>query len=237
MASEPKISQWSWLNIDRRREYSKTQAGEDFFRENWTVTRSRVSNKVFTSELGDTAGSLSAYNGGVTETVTAPTYDFFSFTSMVSATDWFAELEDVPFYPAGYNRGGKPVYILSEQSPRDTTKACVLFYEYQAKPYSGINTYWQVGQCSSAEATSGTFAKSAVMFAASDLLAANRIDYPTPTGPTYRRAAGAESGTGAITSTASTENFRCVSDLQSYSQQGVEWYTQTQTWIAKSPWS
>lgn len=218
---------WMWRVIDRRKDYSISQ-GVESFRENWTLSRYRISDQAYSSELGDTSTSLAAENGGVTETITAPTD-----TTHYRAYNWDFT-DDVPWYSSGYTRNGRQAYIYSEPSPVDSSKSAVMFYEvhFDAGIGSG-QKYWWMTQCSASEATSGTFPVVATAISAGDCIAWSEGTTSTPPTAWVRY-----QNTDPFNVAATTEqiDFRCTSDAQSYAQKFVDWFTQTQTWVIKSPW-
>lgn len=221
---------WMWRIIDRRKDYSVT-SGVETFRENWTLARYLISNDTYVSELGDTASSLSAENGGVTETVGVPTgYSYYQFSN--DADYPYTPL--VPFYSAGYNRNGRQAYIYSEPSPEDSSKSAVIFYE-QWLVGGSTYYYWHFTQCTNAEAQAGTFPDAATADTAGDLLAYTTSSGTTPVSSLYRVPVSGD--TFPLVAATSTLTFRCTSDAQSYDQPFVDWFTQTQTWVVKSPWA
>ena len=72
-------SGWSWKNIARGIN-TNVYAGITRTRNNWSLNRYRISDDTYSSELGTLATSLSAANGGVTETVNAPSVNAVTFT-------------------------------------------------------------------------------------------------------------------------------------------------------------
>ena len=229
---------WMWRVVDRRKDYS-VSAGVESFRENWTLSRYRVTDQAYTSELGDTASSLAGENGGVTETIAVPTgYTYYA------ATSW-DYTDSIPWYSAGYQRNGKDAYIYSNPSPKDASKSAVMFYEshYEADFFSagaGSTRYWWMTQCSSSQASSGTFPTAGAAFDASDVVGSSSSNTATPANASWQRHGTYYADTGdtfTVSSAVSTLEFRCTADSQSYDQPFVDWFTQTQTWVVKSPWA
>jgi hypothetical protein len=225
-------SEWEWENVTRARDYTISR-NINFFRENWVLARKIISNDTFSSELGATASTLSAYNGGVTETISPPSFSFFKFTSS-GASFWTI---NIPFYKAGYQRNGKDAYLFSEASPKDPSKAAVIFYEYN-QYFGGTYYHWHWIQCSSGEASSGTFPTMAAIVTASNHVASSQTNSATPAGSAWKREFNnLSSHTATLSSSSSTVDFLCLSDAQQYDNQSVDWYTQRQQWVARSPWS
>jgi len=98
-------SNWSWSVINRGKDIS-TSGGVQLERNNWTLTRTRISDDVYTSELGDISASLSGFNGGVTETVAAPVREVVKFDT---ARNWVRTTDE--FVDAGYNVNGRRAYV------------------------------------------------------------------------------------------------------------------------------
>ena len=218
---------WMWRVVDRRKDYSVT-AGVESFRENWMLSRYRVSDQAYSSELGDTSSSLAGENGGVTETIAVPTgYTYLSFSGAN-----YPYTAGVEFYSAGYSRNGQSAYIYSDPSPEDSTKSAVIFFE-EGYSHSTQTWDWHFVQCSAAEATSGTFPNITTAYAAGDVLAWN-YTVADITGANWKVPDVA--GNFTLSEATSTLEFRCTADSQSYDQPFVDWFTQTQTWVVKSPW-
>jgi hypothetical protein len=97
-------SEWSWISINRETDIS-VSGGVFSSRPNWSMTRSRISNDTYSGQLGESATSLSAYNGGVTETVIVPVINYLSFDAntawTLAATRWDA---------TGYIKNGSMSY-------------------------------------------------------------------------------------------------------------------------------
>ena len=75
-------SNWEWESISRGID-TNVFAGIVRTRNNWSLTRKRVSDEAYASELGDTATSLDGFNGGVTETIVSPSINALSFGNIV----------------------------------------------------------------------------------------------------------------------------------------------------------
>lgn len=218
-----KTSQWEWQYINRRTEYSFLDNSFEIKRQSWDLARFRWSNDAYSSEVGTESSSLSAYNAGVTETVTPPTYDLLTVSN--SLINFELDNGDT-FSMQQYLRNGQPAYICSREIDGYTL---VLFSE----DYS--SNYWHVGGTTYAEASAGTFKTAAGFTVANQRYFKGGTDAGDPEG-SYEDIDQSVLNTGTFTFTANTKNFRCVSDNQIYPQNGVDWYQQQQVWHVVTPW-
>ena len=215
-------SQWEWASINRSRDYTRIIGGNQVYRENWSLIRKRISNDEYknsagttigTGDLGNTSATLSAYNGGEIETISPPSFSSWSFgTTRAYCTS------GVTWYKTGYLRNNLAVYLQTEPYKGDLTKSVVLAY------VAGDRYY--MFPCTPAQADGNTFPESGAV--------AKRNSASTAVAGTWTDNDGLNSSTLSLASTA--DPFICTSDIQSYDQSGVNWYTQQQTWISKSPW-
>lgn len=218
---------WVWESINRNRDYSIVDNTE-FYRENWQVVRYRISDAAYVSELGDTSSSLPGYNGGVTETVTPPSY---SVLTCPGASYNGPDLSSYQFYPTQWTVAvGQTAYYSPLALPYYSGTYVVIDSTYSALLVSldsGVNWAMVAEPTSVVESGDLTYTSYASYLGAKKKLTVDwgAVSVPSPI-----------SGTSCQTTSVSVP-FRCISDLQSYNQQSVDWFTQTQTWIARSPWS
>ncbi len=239
MVAESNVeSNWSWGSINRARDYSYVGYNE-YYRENWQLTRTRISSLEFDSQLGETESNfLTAYNGNRSKDIYPPTFDSISFLQDFTGEDWIKRaggpvnegvittLVGEEFYKAKWKCNGAPVYIMSGMSPLNIDELIMCFYDPSLGDYS---TYWHCVSRDSSDVSSGNFPD--------DILPTTDEDEQYITGwnttvdtidPTY---------SGYISTGTTPLDFRCISDSPTYQTTGVEWYKQTQIWQAKSPWS
>ena len=227
---------WMWGSINRNRDY--TIAGTiEYFRENWQLTRFRVSDAAYSSELGDTATSLAAVNGGVTETITPPVFNALKIEDSTDvALSWNGLVtlpyEDYDFYELPWEWNGQKAYGGNKNCQQDSSAGLSQAIDPTYFPIimhdAVLATDWimvaepesvlQSGQLSYADAAAYVTAKFQIMAYSSD-------------------GAGSPIHAGAVDFVDTTIPFRCTGDAQTYDQPSVDWYRQTQTWIARSPWA
>lgn len=222
------IGAWTWETINRNRDYSITGLAE-YYRENWQLVRSRHTTiNPFESQLGETASSLTAYNGTDSQTITPPTGSAYGFSSLPSTPQDFTgytTLVDHVFYTAPYTYAGKPVYVSLSQYGGDVNTYPATVIDVPVVLYSPTALYWYCIAIPQADTLSGSFTSTVI------------------SGTTYQRTFGyfgsyqdALPDDTYFGLTTDTIDFRCVSDVPTYEQRGIEWYKQTQTWQSKSPW-
>lgn len=241
-------SGWVWKNVQRARDYSVSSTSVSF-RENWILTRSRISNDEYktsagvissSGDLGNTATALIAMNGGVQETINTPTYESMEFTYRYNSEYCTLPL-NVPFYKTGYTRNGRAVYYFTQPTLFHATKATVMFYEPTS--YNGNSFYWHITLCTTTEASVGTFPNASTAYSASNLIAGKLADTLTPDGDLWYQGAvwnWAANQWRAIMSPSSYSSalpFVCISDNQTFADVGVDWYYQDQVWVLKTAWN
>lgn len=235
---------WMWQSINRNRDYSIVN-GSEFFRENWQLVRYRVSDAAYTSQLGSTASSLSADNGGVTESVTAPTEDVLTIVNTSSQITWSggANYDDYTFYPCPLEHDGNPIWYSETPAQATTDNGNVDNTYVPVVGYNKVNALWYVVLEPRATATSGLLTYSTIAgygeHNVSPNLAATSNGWTSDSGdatsPVYVDTIP-NPDEDVVVEVETNANFRCISDLQSYNQQSVDWYTQIQTWTAVTRW-
>ena len=236
-------SQWEWVSINRENDIS-VSGGVFSSRPNWTMMRMRISSADYSGQLGETASSLSGYNGGVTETITAPTINRVTFNAntawTLSATSWIE---------TGFTINGSKSYTpyYGTANIPNSSKKNVAFLAKITSEVFATAYIWCVTEITAEELSSGTWTSSY------EEATLNPIPYGL-TNSVWKSAASAYAssinsiaftlnyGTFTGDATASTGTFSpsilvCAADSQTYNQRSVDWYTQTQTWVYKSSWS
>jgi hypothetical protein len=233
-------SGWMFDEIDRGYDIS-VSGGLTLRRNVWSISRHRISDDTYSSQLGEIAASLSGANGGVTETVQAPSRTVVSFDTSqnwIETTDRFVE--------AGFEHNSRPVYVMEygQRSKYNASRTVVLaaiplsaggtslfWYAYQSSPlsisqqdvpaFAGLATGEPFYQRPYAKNTAG--------------FTANSITSLTPHGLSIT---GTIVYSGASTATVASEqgDFLCISDRQSYPEKYIDYFTQTQTWTYKDQW-
>lgn len=226
-------SEWSWISINRETDIS-VSGGVFSSRPNWSMARSRISNDTYSGQLGESATSLSAYNGGVTETVSVPVINYLSFNAntawTLAATRWDA---------TGYIKNGSMSYTPhygTTNIPDAGMKNVAFIFKS-----SGVFYRWIVTEITSAQLASGTWTD----YSSGSVVSVYPNSVDSGTGSFGSSIAGVSftSNNGTFTGDAtagfadhSLPLFVCASDAQNYNQQYVDWFTQTQTWVYKSSW-
>ena len=207
---------WEWININRSQDVT-ISIGSTLTRNNWVLTRKRISDASYSSELGDTSSSLSGYNGGVTETVTPPLTDVINFDT---ATNWTATATD--WIPSGATNNGAPVYVTTaDPNIPSSTKINIIFL-YENVPTGEFG--WKVY-----ESVDGSPGPSINYVSGLESDPAPSID-----GYDFDTINGSFTGTAtASVSQQAAQDFYCSGDNQVYNQSSVDWFTQQQTWIFK----
>lgn len=222
-------SNWEWLGVDRGIQTS--MSGSTLFtREQWTLRRKRISDDVYVDELGDSASSLAGENGGITETITAPTLPIVTFSAntnwTTTATQWME---------SGFSRNGHPVYL---QYDDITCPVAGFKSAIQLVPQTGTTVFrWGVIAHPAAyidrNAMAVNWGSSSDHIKESSSGAAGSIHgavLDTTVGVYFSGAATATlTAAGAL-------SFRCVSDNQVYDQRFVDWFSQVQIWTYEAPW-
>ena len=209
-------SEWEWTSINRSQDVS-VQNSEQTTRNNWVVTRKRISNEAYDSQLGESAASLTAYNGGVTETVTPPETEVIVFDT---TTNWTKTT--TLWIPSGTTNNGAPIYV-SDEDPNipDATRINILYLAYSA-----ISSKFLWYAYESVDGAPGP----GINRVGGD----EEVTRPSLDGYLFDDLGGTFTGTSTSSiSSASVYDFYCSGDNQTYQEQGVDWFTQTQTWIFK----
>jgi hypothetical protein len=234
-------SNWVCESVDRNIDLG-TSGGITLRRNAWTLTRSRISDASYSSELLSTATSLSCYNGGVTETISAPSRTSITFgtsTNWIETTDTFIE--------AGYTVNQRPVYVMSygkfskynnSQSiaivaiPLTEGATTLHWHAIQLSPFdiADKNLPTWGGSNAGQPLYSKPFCRTNTSFQA------GAGTYVTPNGISFNYLVGGWSTESTPTVSTAQGSFLCTSDKQSYQTSGVDWYTQTQTWNYRDEW-
>jgi len=237
-------SNWEWTQIQRTTQQS--YVGTLLFKKRvWSLERKRTSNDTFSSLIDTTATSLSAYNGGVTETISCPTTNYVTFTS-ISADCNFAKTGD-KWVETGFYQNGYPTYspYNASISPLiDGSGSNILVYYLCLKRLtSSTNFCWGVTFALDVHAKAGAYIQTwtdestevrETTGAASARDTNGRVlDYVDS--QTYYMGNFVGSATTALT-TAGTLGFYCTEDKQNYNTPSVDWFTQVQTWEYNEPW-
>lgn len=213
-------SEWEWVSINREQDVSVSN-GNTLTRNNWSVTRKRVSNAPYVSEVGTEKSELTAYNGGVSETVRPPETEVVTFDTTTAWTK-----TTTLWIPSGLTNNNAPIYV-SNESPNipDPSKINILYVSYDAVDEEFT---WYAY-----ESVDGLPGPSINRCGSDDYTTIPSLD-----GLLFDNSFGSFTGsaTSSIT-TAPIYDFYCSSDNQSYGQNGVDWFTQTQTWIFKDGYS
>lgn len=218
-------SNWEWVSVNRNKDYTII-SGQNVFRENWSLTRKRISNEAYTSELGTSITSLSAYNGGVTETISCPTYSAYSFGTTQTWVD-----SGVLWVPTGFTRGGVASYRCVEPAKQNTEYINVIFKGTR----SGTASYI-IGAVTSGELSAGNWPNDSNSYGSPRHVNYKNEAYTTLTGD-YSPSYSSTASESRLSATSTNASFYCTSDVQTYDSAGVDWFTQTQTWQSKTPWA
>jgi len=237
----PFKSEWEWVNIARGLDYS-AQNGVSTKRNNWVLTRSRISNDSYASQLDETLFSLTAYNGGVPERIDGITGIPVEGLFFDNSTTWTANT--TPWVPFDFNAQTQYRYQPSGAANIPSASHVNQCY-FNRLDNTNVIFGWFVLEVPIAIA-SNTFRqpyssylngiRNSTIYTEVDL--ANGTFPQTPEGLLFDTAKGTfvGSATPSITITSERGNFLCTGDAQSYQQRGVDWYTQTQTWSFKDSW-
>jgi hypothetical protein len=135
-------SGWSWKNIIRGVNVN-VYAGITRTRNNWTLNRARISNDTYSSQLLERATSLDAANGGVTETISAPSVNSVTFVTtgypdkiIVSGSAF-----DTGTYVRGANSGGYVAWYIG-------TASTMRWSSTRWEILHGIQSYYLSDPCS-----------------------------------------------------------------------------------------
>ena len=250
---------WEWTSLART--YVDSFSGGAYSAKSpTTVQRFRFSDDGWNAQAGtqlsegDQSSSLSGYNGGTTETITAPT--MAGVGRFGTNTNW-ADNTSNWIESGGHN--GKSMYTQNSLSKYDSGLVDVIFFAdvLLYSDFSYDSSCWWC--CAVAPNDLGALPTKFYEDEWDPGIGPN-LPYYIPTGTDIRIINGAKTSTTTIASAFSpvyfssvvladldsppkdwtsnstfstatrTINFECISDVQSYSPRGVEWYKQTQTW-------
>ena len=233
-------SGWQWNAINRNRDYSYI-GDTEYFRENWQLTRWRYSDAAYSSELGDTEStSLSATNGGTTESIVPPTFDTFKVVNSFGSNevDATTDYTDYEFYKVPWTYAfNNPVYAAAKSCQQSTASSGGYNDEINGawRPIllcnNSAGTTWfcvaePSGVVQSGATSYATYAEYAGSSPNGHLIASS---WTSTTG-------GSPVLAGVVASSSTTVPFTCTADTQTYDTPSVNWFKQTQTWVAQSPW-
>ena len=239
-------SQWVWTKIKRGTQ-SSVQGTQMFRKRAWTLARYRISDDISvgglsaTSEVDTTQNSLSAYNGGTAQTISCPTTNYVSFTS-ISADCNFAKTGD-KWVENGFTDHGYPIYTSwnTSISPVYSLSAEAMFYLAICPITNGGNYAWGIGALEKSLVDIGVTptywgAISAKVYETTGSAATRDADARVLDNPISTWWDGLFKGdaTTALT-TGGQLGFYCLSDDQEYSHSGVGFYIQKQVWVYEEP--
>ena len=229
-------SGWQWNAINRNRDYSFV-GDTEFYRENWQLTRWRYSDAAWSTlgadgALGDTSTSLSATNGGVTETVTPPSYnalECINISTYEQNSEFSVYENDYKFYKTAWTWTGMPAYVSTKSCAPSAFHNTAIKGDHTPAIISedgGVN--WFIIAEPTGNLTSGVL----------DFNSYSGYDGSAfaITSEWVATVSGLPSRTGVVAEVSTTADFRCTSDLQTYDTSSVNWFKQTQTWVSRSPW-
>jgi len=215
------------VGINQPKRDSSYQGATLLTRNNWVIIRKRISDDDYDSELGEEESSLSAYNGGVTETIAGPVISGYTIGPTVRN---YTNTTDVCI-PTGQIQNGSAVYATPSTITNipDSEKRNVL---HLVAVGSELN--WSYGEFTQAEVDTLTVPDSrGTSYVYDD---SNKPAGSLPVSLNMNLYGGTFVGSnGAIASTYAYP-FTCTGDNQVYEQQSVDWYTQRQTWVFKDGW-
>ena len=259
MARVPFTSEWEWASLARN--YNTSFSGGV-----WTertpevVQRSRWSDEAYSSEKGTTSSSLSGFNGGITETITAGTLaNVGRFTKSSGTMDFTTSSSN---WIEGAGTGGSSFYTMPELSTPETGMVNTLFNARLVNDFDLVSDGWFWFCCAISPGDLGNL-PGTIYFVptpyASGAYTSTTDFLYSPSGNAFIKSgaknvnAGSPVTTGNYTSNIKwnsvasdtnvwssgvftyalatrTINYECIADTQSYPTQGVDWYKQTQTW-------
>ena len=247
-------SNWEWVSLTESYNTSISGGVYDVKRP-ITLQRFRYSDAAYSSEKGTQSSSLSGYNGGVTETKTAPS--FANIGRFGTTRNWVLNTSN--WIQAG-GLNGQPVYTQLSESIPDGGLVNTIF---AARIYNSVLTYlgacwwccaippsdfgllptWfeegirtgSVGPGAKYYVPEGKpFGPIAILNGAktSHSSSSSYGSVQSSFSPTYfdNDTSATWSGSSSFSIATRTINFECISDVQSYPQRHVDWYKQTQTW-------
>ena len=228
-------SKWVWESIDRSLDISVGAVSST--RNNWSVVRSRYSDKAYVSELGASEGSLDGENGGVTETI--ETGVEIHGVKFDTTRNWV--LDSTLWIDNGNEKNGNPVYVqyLANNIP-NAAKVNVI-YLYKLTSYSQY--YWVCTETTAADVNANTMLENASGEPGSESYFVNAAWANwngLATGldnENFNNNKGTFSGSSRATEDDYPTGFVCESDRQTYTPVFVDWYKQTQRWVFKTGWT
>lgn len=227
----PFTSEWEWQAINRGLDYTVVNNAK-LQRNNWTLTRFRKSDEAYVSELGDTADELSAFNGGVTETISGVTEATVTGMKFNTTRNW--TLNSTIWIETGRIIQGEPSYRMEDTATNipNATKTNICFL---AERMSGVPIHeWSCVEAETADVDDFTWSLQRDDYS-------NRMD-SFDDGPIHNVNFDVERGTfenesRAIEGTFDVVgSFLCTGDNQVYDQASVDWFKQVQTWSFKDSW-
>ena len=249
-------SAWQWQTVNQRLDYI-SQGGARRKRNNWALQRFRTSDATYSSQLDATASSITASNGGVERTVSAATGQTISGIRFLTTTNW--TLNTTTWIKTGWETNigivKYPIYKMETSAANipDGTKTNILLFLYintdptYAPPFWTIGGYWHLCcvEAETSDVTDGSFEKFHFHPYINGICASQGY-----TGAEMASGAGIfngqnltqEKGTFLGASEARTGTYDntalllCTGDVQSFDDQSVNWYRQTQTWSLKDDW-
>lgn len=234
-------SQWEWVDIPEELDVQiSIVSGSARYRKRSILTpvRKRISNAAYVSQLGETATSLSAYNAGSTITTTAPETLSGVMFPEATVSNW---TKDYTFWTeTGTVVNGRPSYWNDSINSPDATKRNVIWLG--STEYSGWYQ-WVCCESTTALVAAGTWNKlttytNGIGTGAYTSLSSAPL---TPAGQNFslkpwQGSLGTFSGAASAVTTKDSIPLTCISDVRTFEQNGVDWYTQTQTWKYTSAW-
>jgi hypothetical protein len=234
MAS-PFTSEWEWLSINRGLDYTVVNNAK-LQRNNWTLTRSRSSDEVYVSELGEVELELSAFNGGVTETVTGVTTATITGMRFSTTRDW--TLNTVTWVETGRIVNSRVTYRMESGATNipNASKTNVVFYGSNDVYAATGDQRWMCVEADTVDVDNLTWGTTLSSYSnhtvsqAESPVSINSVNFEID-GGTFHGESRAFTGTWPVTG-----SFLCTGDNQVYDQKSVDWFKQVQTWSFKDSW-
>lgn len=244
MSLTPFKSEWEWINVDRGLDYTVIN-GIEQKRNNWSLSRKRVSNDIYASEVDTRQYSLTAYNGGVPETVDNTTESIVGGLHFDTTTTW--TLNTTIWEEWDYSEHLEYRYTPQDGTVNipDSTKINACSFQAIDSSYTAYAWFvvemepeWLESPVRSIYSAYTNGIRSADTYTPAEYAAK---EFPlTPDGVSFTVPKGTFVGGGSSTAewgtVATGGEFLCTNDSQQYQQRGVEWYTQQQTWSFKDRW-
>lgn len=242
-------SAWQWELIRRAVDVAYIAPVGRREKKNWQLLRFRSSTAPFISQLGETATDLTAYNGGITETISVPEEEvggeaatgiYFSGNTPFSAKD------DTLWLPTGKTSYGSPIYAPSSELPGTADKVNLMYIGI----WSGTAGYWVVAECTAAQKTNGDPLGSGAaphtrvsQYDSSVQIGGHTGRFSSVAGRAVNAATATGNFVGSYDLSAATYLFdgytirlECVADVQTYPNTGCPWHMQKQTWALRTEW-